>query len=51
LSDGEDTIIPGEPMMFCYTACGVVQYVDENVFCQSGRFAEVMTVGLATDRP
>jgi hypothetical protein len=43
-------IVPGEPMMFCYTACGVVQYVDENVFGQPGRFAEVMTIGLATDR-
>jgi hypothetical protein len=41
---------PGEPMMFCYTACGVAQYMDENVYGRPGRFAEVITVGLASDR-
>lgn len=48
---GLGPIVPGEPMMFCYTACGVAQYMDDNVFGRPGRFAEVLTIGLATDRP
>jgi hypothetical protein len=48
---GLGPIGPGEPMMFCYTACGVAQYMDDNVYGRPGRFAEVLTMGLATDRP
>lgn len=44
-------IVPGEPIMFCYTACMVAAYLDDNVFGRQGRFAEAMTAGLATDHP
>jgi hypothetical protein len=39
----------GEAMVFCYTACMVAQFMDDTVYGQPGRFAEVLTMGLATD--